>query len=137
MRRIKLEQQQKAKANGEEASIAAKNQADSKVLVSDAILALLESLPEVTTELMKPAERIESIRVLDLGGGGNGNGSNGMNPDSQFHCECWCSSAIAEGNRRLQRFRYRKDCTDYSRLCFECGCQCPNRIQQNRRMLIS
>ncbi|MXV84113.1 hypothetical protein F4X88_15670 [Candidatus Poribacteria bacterium] len=68
-----------AKANGEEASIAAKNQADSKVLVSDAILALVESLPEVTTELMKPAERIESIRVLDLGGGGNGNGSNGMN----------------------------------------------------------
>ena len=68
----------KAKANGEEASIAAKNQADSKVLVSDAILALVESLPEVTNELMKPAERIESIRVLDLGGG-NGNGSNGMN----------------------------------------------------------
>ena len=69
----------KAKANGEEASIAAKNQADPKVLVSDAILALVESLPEVTNELMKPAERIESIRVLDLGGGGNGNGSNGMN----------------------------------------------------------
>ena len=69
----------KAKADGEEASIAAKNQADSKVLVSDAILALVESLPEVTTELMKPAERIESIRVLDLGGGGHGNGSNGMN----------------------------------------------------------
>ncbi len=67
----------KAKADGEEASIAAKNQADSKVLVSDAILALVESLPEVTTELMKPAGRIESIRVLDLGGGGNG--SNGMN----------------------------------------------------------
>ena len=69
----------KAKADGEEASIAAKNQADSKVLVSDAILALVESLPEVTTELMKPAEHIESIRVLDLGGGGNGNGSNSMN----------------------------------------------------------
>lgn len=69
----------KAKANGEEASIAAKNQADSKVLVSDAILALVESLPEVTNELMKPAERIESIRVLDLGSGANGNGSNGMN----------------------------------------------------------
>ena len=69
----------KAKAHGEEASIAAKNQADPKVLVSDAILALVESLPEVTTELMKPAERIESIRVLDLGGGGNGHGSNGMN----------------------------------------------------------
>ncbi|MDE0555104.1 MAG: SPFH domain-containing protein [Candidatus Poribacteria bacterium] len=69
----------KAKADGEEASIAAKNQADPKVLVSDAILALVESLPEVTGELMKPAERIESIRVLDLGNRGNGNGSNGMN----------------------------------------------------------
>ena len=69
----------KAKAVGEEASIAAKNQADPKVLVSDAILALVESLPEVTTELMKPAEHIESIRVLDLGNGGNGNGSNSMN----------------------------------------------------------
>ena len=69
----------KAKADGEEASIAAKNQADPKVLVSDAVLALVESLPEVTGELMKPAERIESIRVLDLGNGGNGNGSNGMN----------------------------------------------------------
>ena len=68
----------KAKANGEEASIAAKNQADSKVLVSDAILALVDSLPGVTNELMKPAERIESIRVLDLGGG-NGNGSGSMN----------------------------------------------------------
>lgn len=69
----------KAKADGEEASIAAKNQADPKVLVSDAILALVESLPEITTELMKPAERIESIRVLDLGNSNNGNGSNGMN----------------------------------------------------------
>ncbi len=71
--------EEKAKADGEEASIAAKNQADSKVLVSDAILALVESLPEITNELMKPAEHIESIRVLDLGNGGNGNGSNGMN----------------------------------------------------------
>ena len=50
---------------------------DPKVLVSDAILALVASLPEVTGELMKPAERIESIRVLDLGN--NGNGGGGMN----------------------------------------------------------
>ena len=65
----------KAKADGEEASIAAKNQADAKVLISDAVLTFVESLPEVTRELMKPAERIESIRVLDLGS--NGNGSSG------------------------------------------------------------
>ena len=70
----------KAQADGEEALINSKNQAEPQVLVSDAVLALVEALPQVTNELMKPAERIESIRVLDLGGnsGGNGN-SGGMN----------------------------------------------------------
>ncbi len=67
----------KAEADGEEALITAKNQAEPQVLVSDAVLALVEALPEVTNELMKPAERIESIRVLDLGGNGGGNGSSG------------------------------------------------------------
>ncbi len=66
----------RAEADGEEALITAKNQAEPQVLVSDAVLALVEVLPQVTTELMKPAERIESIRVLDLGGNG-GNGSSG------------------------------------------------------------
>ena len=69
-----------AEAEGEEALITAKNQAEPQVLVSDAVHALVEALPEVTNELMKPAERIESIRVLDLGGNGSGNGnSGGMN----------------------------------------------------------
>ena len=67
----------KAEADGEEALITAKNQAEPQVLVSDAVLALVEALPQVTTELMKPAERIESIRVLDLGGNSGGNGSSG------------------------------------------------------------
>ncbi len=67
----------KAEADGEEALITAKNQAEPQVLVSDAVLALVEALPEVTNELMKPAERIESIRVLDLGGNGGGNSSSG------------------------------------------------------------
>ncbi|MDE0482041.1 MAG: SPFH domain-containing protein [Candidatus Poribacteria bacterium] len=67
----------RAEADGEEALITAKNQAEPQVLVSDAVLALVEALPEVTNELMKPAERIESIRVLDLGGNGSGNGSSG------------------------------------------------------------
>ena len=67
----------RAEADGEEALITAKNQAEPQVLVSDAVLALVEALPQVTAELMKPAERIESIRVLDLGGNGGGNGSSG------------------------------------------------------------
>lgn len=67
----------RAEADGEEALITAKNQAEPQVLVSDAVHALVEALPEVTNELMKPAERIESIRVLDLGGNGGGNGNSG------------------------------------------------------------
>lgn len=67
----------RAEADGEEALIMAKNQAEPQVLVSDAVLALVEALPQVTGELMKPAERIESIRVLDLGGNGGGNGNSG------------------------------------------------------------
>lgn len=67
----------RAEADGEEALITAKNQAEPQVLVSDAVHALVESLPQVTGELMKPAERIESIRVLDLGGNGGSNGNPG------------------------------------------------------------
>ena len=70
----------RAEADGEEALITAKNQAEPQVLVSDAVHALVESLPQVTGELMKPAERIESIRVLDLGGNSGSNGGpGGMN----------------------------------------------------------
>ena len=66
-----------AEADGEDALITAKNKAEPQVLVSDAVHALVEALPEVTSELMKPAERIESIRVLDLGGNGGGSGNSG------------------------------------------------------------
>ena len=66
-----------AEADGEDALITAKNKAEPQVLVSDAVHALVEALPEVTNELMKPAERIESIRVLDLGGNSGGNGNSG------------------------------------------------------------
>jgi len=69
----------KAKADGEEALISAKNIAEPQVLVSEAVHALVESLPQVTSELMKPAERIESIRVLDLGGGSSNGNSGSMN----------------------------------------------------------
>lgn len=64
----------KAKAEGEEALIEAKNTADQRILNNEALLKLIQSLPEVTSELMKPAEQIESIRILDLGGNGVGNG---------------------------------------------------------------
>ena len=67
----------KAKAEGEEALIEAKNTADQRILNNEALLKLIQSLPEVTGQLMKPAEQIESIRILDLGGSGAGNGATG------------------------------------------------------------
>ena len=67
----------KAKAEGEEALIEAKNTADQRILNNEALLKLIQSLPEVTGQLMKPAEQIESIRILDLGGNGAGNGDQG------------------------------------------------------------
>ena len=69
----------KAKAEGEEALIEAKNTVDQRILTNEALLTLIQSLPEVTGQLMKPAEQIESIRILDLGGNGAGNGASGGN----------------------------------------------------------
>ena len=74
----------KAKAEGEEALIEAKNSADQRILNNEALLKLIQSLPEVTGELMKPAEQIESIRILDLGGNGTGNGASGGNVGKIF-----------------------------------------------------
>ena len=74
----------KAKAEGEEALIEAKNSADQRILNNEALLKLIQSLPEVTGELMKPAEQIESIRILDLGGNGAGNGASGGNVGKIF-----------------------------------------------------
>lgn len=74
----------KAKAEGEEALIEAKNSADQRILNNEALLKLIQSLPEVTGELMKPAEQIESIRILDLGGNGSGNGAPGGNMGKIF-----------------------------------------------------
>ena len=74
----------KAKAEGEEALIEAKNSADQRILNNEALLQLIQSLPEVTGELMKPAEQIESIRILDLGGNGAGNGASGGNVGKIF-----------------------------------------------------
>ena len=53
-----------AKADGEEALITAKNQAEPQVLVSDAVLALVDSLPQVTGELMKPADVSKAFEYL-------------------------------------------------------------------------
>ena len=52
------------------------------MLTHEAILNLIEQLPTVTERLMKPAERIESIHVLDFGGMGVAESSIGRVTDA-------------------------------------------------------
>ena len=59
---------QRAKAEGETAIIEAKNVADPKILSQEIVLALIQAAPQIVEQLMKPAEKIDSIRVLDFGG---------------------------------------------------------------------
>jgi len=60
----------RALAEGKEKMVEAENRIDPKIISKDITIALIEQLPAVAEQLMKPAEQIESIRILDLGGGG-------------------------------------------------------------------
>jgi len=56
---------------------AAANSKSTEILVQEAALKLLEHAPEILRELVKPADKIKEIKVLQMGGslgGGNGNG---------------------------------------------------------------
>ena len=66
-----LAEAQRAKAAGEMATIEAKNVAEPKVLSQEVALSLIRSAPSIVEQLMKPAEKIDSIRVLDFGGDSN------------------------------------------------------------------
>ena len=64
-----------AEAHGRSAQIAAEN------AQSDAIIAMrieerrLERMPEIVSQMMKPVEKIDSIRIHQIGGAGSGAGS--------------------------------------------------------------
>jgi uncharacterized membrane protein YqiK len=66
--------QAKAKAQGQKLSIEAKNVTEQRVLVQEAILSLIQTSPQIVERLMKPVEKIESIRILDMGGQGSADG---------------------------------------------------------------
>ena len=68
--------QAKAKAEGEKKSIEAKNVAEQRILVQQAILSLIDTSPQIVERLMKPVEKIESIRILDMGPQGGPGGVN-------------------------------------------------------------
>jgi uncharacterized membrane protein YqiK len=54
--------------------LAAANSKSRELFVQETVLRVLEVAPSVVRELVKPAERIGEIKVLQLGGLGNGNG---------------------------------------------------------------
>lgn len=49
----------------------ARNVAEQRVLVQEAILDLIETSPDLAEKLMKPVEKIDSIKILDMGGTNN------------------------------------------------------------------
>ena len=59
--------QAKAKAEGQMKMIEAKNITEQRILVQQAILSLIETSPQIVERLMKPVEKIESIRILNMG----------------------------------------------------------------------
>jgi hypothetical protein len=66
-----------AKAEGQKKMVEAKNVTEQRILVQQAILSLIETSPQLVERLMKPVEKIESIRILDMGGQ-SGIGGGGM-----------------------------------------------------------
>ncbi len=63
-----LAEAERAKAEGEQASIEAKNMTEARILSHDIMVELIKAAPEIVEQLMKPAEKIDSIRVMDFGG---------------------------------------------------------------------
>ena len=72
-----------AEAEGQRAIIDAENKIDRHIAAMRVDLARLEALPRVVAEMVKPAEKIESIRINHLSGFGGGHGGAGKPPLNQ------------------------------------------------------
>ena len=69
----------RAKAQGEMAEYEARNVAEQRVLVQEAILELIEEAPDIVEQMMRPVEKIDNIKILDMGGS---DGKGGINRSS-------------------------------------------------------
>ena len=69
----------RAKAQGEMAEYEARNVAEQRVLVQEAILELINDADDIIEQMMKPVEKIDSIKILDMG---NTDGQGGINRSS-------------------------------------------------------
>ncbi len=66
----------RAKAQGEMAEYEARNVAEQRVLVQEAIMELINEADDIIEQLMRPVEKIDSIKILDMG---NNDGQGGLN----------------------------------------------------------
>ena len=69
----------RAKAQGEMAEYEARNVAEQRVLVQEAILELINDADDIIEQMMRPVEKIDSIKILDMG---NTDGQGGINRSS-------------------------------------------------------
>ena len=69
----------RAKAQGEMAEYEARNVAEQRVLVQEAILELINDADDIIEQLMRPVEKIDSIKILDMG---SNDGQGGINRSS-------------------------------------------------------
>ncbi len=78
-----------AEAEGKEALVAAENAISERIAELKVDLARLEAMPKIVAEMVKPAEKIDSIKIHHLGGlngnvaGGFGGGDAGKAPINQ------------------------------------------------------
>ena len=66
----------RAKAQGEMAEYEARNVAEQRVLVQEAIMELINESADIVEQLMKPVEKIDNIKILDMG---SNDGQGGIN----------------------------------------------------------
>ncbi|MDH4188593.1 MAG: SPFH domain-containing protein [Betaproteobacteria bacterium] len=72
--------EQLAQAEGQRAIIDAENKIDRHIVAMKVDLARLEALPRIVAEMVKPAEKIESIRINHMSGFGGTQGAAGAKP---------------------------------------------------------
>lgn len=69
-----------AMAEGQRKMFEAKNQIAQNVLLQEVVLKMIDQTPSIVRELMRPAEKISDIKILNvsgMGGNGSGNGADG------------------------------------------------------------
>jgi flotillin len=66
-----------AEASGRSAQIEAENRQSDAVLRARVEMHKVDKLPEIATQMMKPVEKIDSIRINHISGLGNGGGAGG------------------------------------------------------------